>query len=119
MVIAPKFDKAFPFSEGLAKVALGNKAGFIDKTGKIIIAPQFYVESGLKFDFGGDGFREGLAAVRINGKVGYIDKRGKLAIPARYKLGGDFNGGLVFVVSDEDKVYFIDKTGKVVIELKK
>ena len=56
----------------LLPVQVDGKDGFIDKTGKIIINPQFdfaYV------------FREGLAKVEIGHgaakKVGYIDKTGK------------------------------------------
>ena len=60
-----------------------------------------------------------FSLVRLNGKVSYINKAGKIVIPTRYILGDDFNGGLAFVVSDDDKGYFIDKTGKAVIELKK
>jgi hypothetical protein len=45
-----------------------DKTGFIDKTGKIIINPQFDDAW---------GFREGLAKVWIGKKLGYVDKTGK------------------------------------------
>ena len=35
-VIAPQFDSAGLFSEGLARVQIGDKWGFIDKTGKML-----------------------------------------------------------------------------------
>ena len=58
---------AFPFSDGLAEVRIGDastgKWGFIDKTGHYVINPQF--------DFA-QSFSDGLAAVRIGGKWGYI-----------------------------------------------
>ena len=48
-----------PFSGGLAMVRLGDKAGFIDKTGKFAIAPQFA---------DADSFSEGLARVNVGGR---------------------------------------------------
>ncbi|MGI8545641.1 MAG: WG repeat-containing protein [Aridibacter sp.] len=58
-----------------------------------------------------------MAAVRFNEKVGYIDKTGKFVIPARFRMGLSFNGGWAFVADDEG-AYIIDKTGKVITELK-
>ena len=56
-----------PFSEGLAKVKLINKWGFVDKEGKEVIP--------LKYD-NVSYLYEGLASVELNGKKGYIDKNG-------------------------------------------
>ena len=39
--IAPQFEDASPFSEGLAVVEIGGRAGYIDKNGKYVINPQF------------------------------------------------------------------------------
>ncbi len=59
------------FVEGLAWFKLDGKFGFIDRNGKVAIAPQFDVAG---------SFSNGLAAVIVAGKVGYIDKKGKFAI---------------------------------------
>ena len=67
IVINPQFDEAWTFSEGLAKVKIGNKLGYIDKTGKYVINPQF--DKAEKFS-------NGLAKVDIGGNWGYIDKTG-------------------------------------------
>ena len=56
------------FSEGLAKVELNGKYGFIDKTGREVIP--------CKYDFA-YGFSDGLASIELNGKWGCIDKYGK------------------------------------------
>jgi hypothetical protein len=45
---------------------LADKWGFIDKTGNIVIQPQFDEIFG--------GFSEGLALVRIGDKLGYISR---------------------------------------------
>lgn len=55
----------------------GGKFGYIDKTGKIVIAPQFFVAQ---------DFAEGLAAVRVDetafSKFGYVDRAGHMVIPS-------------------------------------
>ena len=52
-------------STGLFPVVVGGRHGFIDKTGKCVIEPQFEWAS---------SFLEGLAAVAEEGKVGYINR---------------------------------------------
>ena len=47
---------------------MARKYGFIDKSGKVVIEPQFdYAEP----------FSEGLACLEKDGKLGYLDKNGK------------------------------------------
>ncbi len=53
------------FSAGLAAVRFGNKFGYMDKKGNVVIKP--------KFDFALD-FSQELAAVRIGNKWGYISR---------------------------------------------
>ena len=106
-----KNDKGYcgsDFSEGLAKVELNGKYGFIDITGQEVIP--------LKYD---DAyvFREGLAEVKLNGKWGYIDKTGKEIISLKYDYTHSFYDGLASVKLN-GKSGFIDKTGKEVIALK-
>jgi WG containing repeat len=74
MVIAPQFEYAAPFREGLARVSTCRKAGFIDKTGKVVIPLQF--EEAFSF-------RGGLARVSNRGSeaFAYIDKTGKVIWP--------------------------------------
>jgi hypothetical protein len=55
------------FNEGLARVELNGKWGFIDKTGKEVIS--------LKYDVA-NYFFEGLALVKLNDRKFYIDKNG-------------------------------------------
>ncbi|NLN26310.1 MAG: WG repeat-containing protein [Bacteroidetes bacterium] len=61
VIVAPKYDLANTFSDGMARVRLNAKFGFIDPTGKEIIP--------LKYERAYD-FSEGLAVVNLNGKFG-------------------------------------------------
>ncbi len=97
--------------------------GYIDKTGAVVIKPQFGSAT---------AFREGLAAVGVMEndvtKWGYIDKTGAWVIQPQYDDAGFFSEGLASVgvlVSERQGGYlpqnyrfsFIDKTGKVVFSL--
>jgi hypothetical protein len=124
-VIAPQFDYASDFSEGLACVQVGEKFGFINKLGMMTISSQFSSPG---------GFSEGLASVRLGGKtenpyglnVGplggkqvFIDKKGNIVIslPVEVENANPFVESLAAV---EIKGYwgFIDRTGKMIIEPK-
>jgi hypothetical protein len=90
----------------LFTVPVGGKYGYIDKTGKLAIAPQFYEA---------DDFSEGLAAVEIDDSWGYIDKTGKVVITPQFDDAFGFSGGLAWVsISGKGKRGYIDKTGKFV-----
>ncbi|HLO49143.1 MAG TPA: WG repeat-containing protein [Kamptonema sp.] len=142
LVIPPIFDGAESFSSGVAWVKIGKKYGAIDKTGKLLIQPEYYlhypffeglalVTIGGKFryidrtgniviqqDFEeADSFIEGLAAVKIGGKVGFIDTKGKMVIQPQFESAIYFSEGLA-AVRVQDKHGFIDKTGKLVIPAK-
>jgi hypothetical protein len=104
-----------PFHEGLAAVLSFNKLGFIDKTGKVVIAPLFRETN---------GFAEGLAAVKIIGSEGdyvwgYIDRTGKFAITPQFKEAHPFAGGLAHVTTVEGRERLIDRSGKVIWQLSK
>jgi hypothetical protein len=98
-------------------VERGDKWGYIDRTGRLVIPFQFDYAS---------AFSEGLAAVTIKEKTGYIDTAGKLTIPAKFDAGFSFAEGLavVIIAHEEAKKPFweygyIDNSGKMVIPLRK
>jgi hypothetical protein len=94
------------FSNGLAKVWIRGKAGFINTQGNLVIRPQF-LDSGR--------FSEGLAPVQfVNGKWGYIDKTGNLVIRPTFDWALIFREHLALVQIGQ-KWGFIDTAGKIVI----
>jgi hypothetical protein len=114
----------FSFSEGLVKVDLKGKSGFMDRSGRIVIEAQFE---------DADSFSEGLAPVKIRSeettwcpraesgsrkgftmKWGFIDKTGKVVIPPQYESVSQFSEGLA-AINSCDEAFFIDTIGKKVI----
>jgi WG containing repeat len=105
-------------SNNLFPVRVNKKYGFIDKTGKIVIEPNF--------EFAND-FVEGLALVGIRNdelKLVYIDTTGKVIL-SQQNGGSDFSEGLAaFGVGEflmhgngDHKFGFIDTTGQLAIEI--
>ena len=95
------------FSNGLGKIFVNGKAGFIDRKGKIVIKPQ-YKDAGR--------FSENLAPVEFeNGKWGYIDKTGETVIKPEYDWALIFREGRALIQIDK-KWGFIDSAGKIVVK---
>lgn len=131
------------FSQGLAAVQTGGGGtcgsvlcvyGYIDKTGKMIVEPEF---------FEAREFSQGLAAVSTNdsaggvavGEWGYINKRGQLVIKPIFSAANSFSEGLAAVEKGRKDAFYeesgetfrkvipgkwgyIDSTGKQVISPK-
>lgn len=84
-VIPPKFQTAYPFVEGRARVCVDNKYGFIDKTGEFVVEPKFRKT---------EDFSEGAAAVAIgHNKWGFIDAAGEFIVKPNYISVGPFHDG--------------------------
>src|SRR4051812_40806887 len=80
-------------SKGPLPVRRAGKWGFIDHTGKIVIAPRFEVA---------EAFYEGLAAVRLDGAWGFIDPAGNMAITPKFTSASSFSDGVAAVFIDAD-----------------
>ena len=136
------------FREGLGKIyTKENGYGFVDTTGKIIIAPQYYIannfEQGVsktKKNEEADGYtvidkqnnilsqfskytevypflEEGIALARIHFKYGYINKKGEEVIPFIYEDGSTLFKDPIAV--KKDKLWgAINMKGEVVIPFK-
>lgn len=77
LVIAPIFDQAWTFSDGLALVRREGRYGYIDTTGALVIEPQ-YADAWH--------FSEGLAPVQVGDQWGYIDRNGEMVIDPQFNL---------------------------------
>ncbi|HEY0428664.1 MAG TPA: WG repeat-containing protein [Pyrinomonadaceae bacterium] len=89
-------------------IQLDGKWGYVDKTGKIVIKPQFVWA---------EEFSEGLASFESeNGKYGYVDERGEIVIEPKFTRWSEFSEG-VAAVAINFKWGFIDKRGEIVIPL--
>lgn len=89
IILAPQFDGAWPFSEGIARVCIGGtlkkegdytileggKYKFIDKSGKPINSDTY---DDLR------SFKNGIALAEKNGKWGKINRKGVIVMPIKY-----------------------------------
>ncbi len=141
IVIAPRFDAARPFSNGLAQVGLLDeelpeihsgpniKWGYIDESGRVLVELRY---AALR------SFSQGLAAAAILDqdaerpfdsrpglKWGYLNQDGKVAIPMQFAAAGDFSEGLAQVdvsgkrsgLCRSDRKYgYIDRSGALTIQ---
>lgn len=86
--------------------------GFIDKTGKIVINPQF--------EFAHNFGKNGLAPVRIGEKMGAINRLGELVINPHYDYIeaylSDFEFDNVLFVYHDKKWGLIDTQGNYIVE---
>lgn len=72
-VIAPKYENALQFSEGLALVQKDNKVGYVDRNGKVVIDFKFSRAS---------SFNDGRAIVDYSGLYEVINAKGEVVLPA-------------------------------------
>lgn len=139
-LIAPQYDEASVFSEGLAVVTLNNKSGYINKAGKtilqltfaeaeafqngyaIVLVDSLYGMINRKGEFvikpQYDELSEVVEDVCIgvkNGKAGYIAKNGRPITECMFDIANDYRDGLA-IVAMNDKYGMINLLGKFVIE---
>lgn len=104
------FGNAGDFHEDRALVMMNGKFGYLDRTGTLIIKPQFDRPNNSPADDVGK-FSEGLAVVSVGAKRGYINKFGKLLIKAQFDGAHPFTSGLA-QVDIGGKIGWIDKAGR-------
>jgi hypothetical protein len=86
-VVAPKYDLAYPFIEGMAAVRRAGKYGYLDEKGKEVVTP--------KYDFTWR-FIGGYAAVKLGDKYGFIDRTGKEVVPPVYEEANNYHGNCCY-----------------------
>jgi hypothetical protein len=87
-------------ADGMAAIRLNGRWGYVDRTGKEVIAPRFSMAK---------PFGEGVAAVRVlnakgedergEGKWGFVNHQGRFVLSPRFKVDqiGTFSEGLIAV----------------------
>jgi len=105
-LIAPQFDDAILFSEGLAVVTLNEKSGYINKSGKVVL-PLIYKEA--------ESFQNGYAIVLVDSLYGMINRKGEFVIKPEYDELGDVVEDVCIAVQD-GKSGYISKSGKKITE---
>jgi hypothetical protein len=114
IVLKPKqknIESIDEFSEGLAPIQIGinGKYGYINKSGNMVIQPQFFSVS---------SFYNGVAEFgESDDAFGLIDKTGKKIVPAKYNSILQLDDGN-FVVEKENKYGVIDKKGVSILPIK-
>jgi len=103
--IAPKYEAADLFSDGLAAVKDCGAWGYINSVGETVI-PFRYKEAGP--------FDGGTAAVRCGNGYGVIDQRGQFLVPPVYESAAPFSHGLSLVLL-HDKYGYVTAENKVAI----
>ena len=102
-----KWSEAEPVVNGFAKVASGNKWGFVDRLGNPVINTSYQSAR---------NFVNKLAAVMQNSKWGFIDEKGKTVVPFEYDIAYDF-AEPVTAVHKNNKWSLINRQGVVVKSL--
>lgn len=128
--ITPKFSEAIrqydeltPFSEGMAAVRKGNKWGYINHEGALVIPCKYSIKPGR--------FSEGLACVEapVKPAVQFINKNGEIVLKGDFYYGVEFEGSAKdtlqlpcfnngvcavwtsYMTGKEAQTFFIDKNG--------
>ncbi len=100
---------AYAFSEGLAKIQLGNRFGYINTKGEITIPVQYN---------GAYSFHNGLARVYKNNKWGFIKPNNQLAIDYIFDYALDFSEELasVMIISNKKENWgIVNKSGNMIL----
>ena len=106
MMIEPRFQTAYEFSDGRAAVREDWRWKYIDSNGEDAIDTYFQEIT---------TFSEGKAAVRIDGRWGYINTNGDIIINPRFRDAFPFSNGRAFIrtIDYRDFLYIDDKGNEI------
>jgi hypothetical protein len=98
------------FENGMARIIVNQKWGYINAEDKLIINPEYDYCS---------FFENNIALIKKNDLFGYIDSTGKILITPKYITASIFFGDYAIVqMENSDRITFIDKMGKPMTNLK-
>ncbi len=102
-----QYDYVEFFREGIAKVMLNNKFGYMHESGRELTKPQY--------DWAYD-FQNGMGRVEKNHRYGFVDRDGREAIATKYDFAEPFHDGRA-LVKQGDRYFFINKQDQPLFEL--
>ena len=103
MVIEPRFQIAYAFSDGLAAVREDWRWKYIDDEGEDTFEGAFQEVR---------PYYEGKAAVRVDGRWGYVNTNGRFVINPRFREAHPFSGDRAFVRTIDYRDYqYVDGNG--------
>ena len=108
-----KYDRVWHFHNGLAKVQLHEKYGYIDQSNNIVIP--------IVYDYASNNFSENVSCVGIYNntldtiKYGYIDAHNNPILDFQFDHPGDFIGNYAILSTRSNYFQCINKQGKYII----
>ena len=96
-----KYEIVGPICNGITRVRLNHKWGFIDTTGNVVVSPKYNEVTNFSY---------GVARVRNGRKWGLIDTKGAILIKVECDFIGDFADGVAKVMID-GQTYYTDTNG--------
>lgn len=109
-LISPQYDNVSKgFNEGLAAVEVNGLVGYVDKSNRFIIEPQFESD---KFP---ETYVNGLSKLFKDGKYGYIDKIGEVFIEPQFDGVRPFRDNFIAFVKMGNKFGAIDLKGEILV----
>ncbi|HMQ48523.1 MAG TPA: WG repeat-containing protein [Saprospiraceae bacterium] len=112
IAIEPKYDRAFEFQNGIARVVINRKTGLIDQSGQFLLEPNQF---DLIFPFNEWGLA--MAKYNINhNRLCVINTQGEIVVPPKYVVIDPFKEGFA-QVSDGKTYGFINRHGEEIIPL--
>ena len=114
IVIITDYDEIKDFSNGKALVINNFPTEFVDKRyGYINKDGSVFIKADL---IDGTYFTEGLAYIYSEDRRGFIDTNGLMKIPMEDNIVGyPFSDGIAAISNKENKIAFIDKSGKQIL----
>jgi hypothetical protein len=108
LIIKPRFDHADRFYNGMARVKINGKIGYINLKGKLAVTPRFK---------NGGRFNEGTTWVETDRGYAYINTRGKILFTLQRGLvpRGPFYNGMAMVNKD-GRFGFVNRQGRVAVK---
>lgn len=91
-VIPRRYERAMPFSEGLAAVLVDGRFGYIDLNGEMVLEPRF--------DLAG-AFEHGLAEILMGKHTGVINRKGEIVVAPKFARSIPFTEDVVLAREGE------------------